>query len=79
MKFSVCNEFFEGWKLDEVFKYSAELGYDGVEIAHFTICDSVTEVSKTERERIRQSAEKAGVFESTGFELHVLNVSCPDW
>jgi len=52
---------FENWKLDDVFKYSAELGYDGVEIAHFTICDSVTEVSKTERESIRKSAEKAGV------------------
>ena len=43
MKFSICNEMFEGWKLDDVFKYSAELGYDGVEVAHFTICDSVTE------------------------------------
>jgi len=61
MKFSVCNELFEGWKLDEVFKYSAELGYDGVEVAHFTICDSVTDVSKSERDRIRQSAGKAGV------------------
>jgi D-psicose/D-tagatose/L-ribulose 3-epimerase len=61
MKFSICNEMFEGWKLDEVFKYSAELGYDGVEVAHFTICDSVTEVSKEERNRIRQSAKDAGV------------------
>jgi sugar phosphate isomerase/epimerase len=61
MKFSICNEMFEGWKLDEVFQYSAELGYNGVEIAHFTICDSVTEVSKVERERICKSAEKAGV------------------
>lgn len=61
MKFSICNEMFEGWKLDDVFKYAAELGYDGVEVAHFTICDSVTEVSKTERERLRRSAKEAGV------------------
>lgn len=61
MKFSICNEMFEGWKLDDVFAYSAELGYDGVEIAHFTICDSVTDLSKTERERIRKSAEKLGI------------------
>jgi len=61
MKFSICNEMFEGWKLDDVFQYSAELGYDGVEVAHFTICDSVTEVSKLERERLRKSAEKSGV------------------
>ncbi len=61
MKFSICNEMFEGWKLDDVFKYSAELGYDGVEVAHFTICDSVTEVAKSERDRLRKSAEDAGV------------------
>jgi D-psicose/D-tagatose/L-ribulose 3-epimerase len=61
MKFSICNEMFEGWKWEDVFKYAAELGYDGVEVAHFTICDSVTEVSKAERERLRRSAKDAGV------------------
>jgi len=61
MKFSICNEMFEGWKWEDVFKYAAELGYDGVEVAHFTICDSVTEVSEAERERLRRSAKDAGV------------------
>lgn len=61
MKFSICNELFEGWKLDDIFKYAAELGYDGVEIAHFTICDSVTEVSKSERQRIKSTAESVGI------------------
>ncbi len=61
MKFSICNEMFEGWKWEDVFKYAAELGYNGVEVAHFTLCDSVAEVSKGERERLRRSAEDAGV------------------
>ena len=61
MKFAICNEVFEGWKWEDVFKYAGELGYDGVEVAHFTICDSVTEVSKAERERLRRSAHDAGV------------------
>ena len=61
MKFSICNEMFEGWKWEDVFKYAGDLGYDGVEVAHFTLCDSVTEVSKAERERLRQSAKDAGV------------------
>lgn len=52
---------FEGWKWEDVFKYAGSLGYDGVEIAHFTICDSVTEVSKIERELIRKSAQDVGV------------------
>ena len=61
MKFSICNEMFEEWKWEDVFKYAGELGYDGVEVAHFTLCDSVTEVSKAERERLRKSADNAGV------------------
>ena len=61
VKFSICNEMFEGWKWEDGFKYAGDLGYDGVEVAHFTICDSVTEVSKSERERLRQSARSAGV------------------
>jgi len=61
MKFAICNEMFEGWKLDDVFKYAAELGYDGVEVAHFTICDSVTDVTKSERERLRRSAIGSGL------------------
>ncbi|MBN1673808.1 MAG: sugar phosphate isomerase/epimerase [Kiritimatiellae bacterium] len=61
MKFSVCNEFYEGWKLTDVFAHAAKLGYDGVEVAHFTFCDSVTDVSKAERERLKKAAADAGV------------------
>ena len=42
MKFAICNEIFQGWKIEAVFEYAAKLGYDGVEIAPFTIADSVT-------------------------------------
>ena len=34
MKFGTCNEYFEGWKLEEVFDYAAEVGYDGVVAVH---------------------------------------------
>lgn len=61
MKFAICNEMFEGWKLEDVFKYAKELGYDGVEVAHFTLCDSVTELSKSDREKIRRSADEVGI------------------
>lgn len=61
MKFSICNEMFEGWKWEDVFRYAGELGYRGVEVAPFTICDSVTEVAESERERLRRSAKDAGV------------------
>jgi sugar phosphate isomerase/epimerase len=57
MKFAICNEIFRDWKIDDVFAYASSLGYDGVEIAPFTLADSVTEVSAGERQRIRQAAE----------------------
>ena len=35
MKLAICNEMFEKWKIEDVFSYAAELGYDAVEIAPF--------------------------------------------
>ena len=61
MKFSVCNELFEGWAIEQVFRTAAELGYDGVEIAPFTLADSVDDISGERRTEIVQAAEDAGV------------------
>ena len=41
MKIAICNEMFEDWKIEDVFAYAAELGYEAVEIAPFTLADSV--------------------------------------
>lgn len=61
MKLAVCNEFFEGWKIEKVFDYAAEIGCEGVEIAPFTLAQSVTRISVARRRSIRKAAEKAGV------------------
>ena len=61
MKFAICNEIFQGWKIEAVFEYAAKLGYDGVEIAPFTLAESVTEISRAERERIRDLAARNGI------------------
>ena len=61
MKISICNELFRGWPIERVFKYLAQLGYDGVEIAPFTFADSVTEISHEKRKAIRRAAEESGV------------------
>jgi len=52
---------FEDWKIDDVFEFAAGLGYDAVEIAPFTLCDSVVDVSQSERDRIRRAAEKSQI------------------
>ena len=57
MKLAICNEMFEDWKIEDVFTYTAELGYEAVEIAPFTVADSVLDISETERTRIRKAAD----------------------
>ncbi len=61
MKFAICNEIFQGWKLEDTFAYAAKIGYDAVEIAPFTIANYVTEIPKAERQRIREAAARAGL------------------
>jgi sugar phosphate isomerase/epimerase len=61
MKFGICNEIFGDWPLDDAFEYAAKTGYDFIEIAPFTIATSVTAISATERQRIRDRAAQAGI------------------
>jgi len=72
MRFAMCNEFCEGWAIEDVFRLAADVGYAGVEIAPFTLAPSARDVSARRRRGIRRSAEAAGV-EIVG--LHWLLVS----
>jgi len=58
MKFAICNEIYRGWKLEDTLAHAARLGYAAVELAPFTLADSVTAVPTHERQRIRQMAER---------------------
>ncbi len=72
IKFAMCNESFENWAIGDIFKFVKETGYDGVEIAPFTLAESVTQITSKQRETIRQQAERLGL-EIVG--LHWLLVS----
>ena len=61
MKFAICNEIFQGWKLEDTFAFAAKAGYDAVEIAPFTVARAVTGISAGEREAVRAAAARAGV------------------
>src|SRR2546421_10352933 len=61
MRFAICNEIFRNWKIEEVFEYVGKLGYKGVELAPFTLADSVTDISATAREQLRSAALRYGV------------------
>jgi len=58
MNFAICNEIFRDWKIEDTLAYAAKLGYHGVEIAPFTLANSVTEISPSERHRIREAAAR---------------------
>ncbi|MEM7539572.1 MAG: sugar phosphate isomerase/epimerase family protein [Chloroflexota bacterium] len=59
--YAICNELFEGWSLADTAAFVAELGYQGLELAPFTLCNLVTDLSAAERQQIRQTVEGAGL------------------
>ena len=58
MQFAVCNEIFQGWKLSDTLARAARLGYAAVEIAPFTLANSVTDISAGERQAMREDAAR---------------------
>ena len=61
MNFAICNEIFREWKIEDIFAYASKLGYNGVEIAPFTLANSVVDIGLPERRRIRESAAKSNI------------------
>ena len=60
-RFSICNETFGDWPLEKAFTLAADCGYQGIEIAPFTISNYVTDISAMRRKEIRELATKAGL------------------
>jgi len=61
MDFAICNEIFQGWKIEDAMQFAAKTGYTGIEIAPFTIAKYVTDIGKQERKRIRHAAEDVDI------------------
>ncbi len=59
--FAICNEIYQGWPLADLCAHAASAGYDGVELAPFTLARRVTDLTTSDRTRIRDTALKAGV------------------
>ncbi|HYG75026.1 MAG TPA: sugar phosphate isomerase/epimerase family protein [Planctomycetota bacterium] len=60
-KFAICNELYEGWPLEKVFAHAAQTGYQGVEVAPFTLAEDIREVSAARRADLRSAARKEGI------------------
>lgn len=62
IKFGICSEIFKEWNdIDRTLEYVKKVGYDGLEIAPFTLAQYVTEIPSQVREHIRKKAEEVGL------------------
>jgi D-psicose/D-tagatose/L-ribulose 3-epimerase len=69
---AICNEVFQGWDFAEQCRTIKRLGYDGIEIAHFTLADDPAAIGPARRK------ELADIIVSEGLEfagLHWLMVA----
>ena len=60
MRIALCNEVLGQMPLEQQCEYAARLGYDGLEIAPFTLSDTPERISSADAARIR------GIIESSG-------------
>lgn len=61
MKLAICNEIWGKEPIESVFAKAAGLGFDGVEIAPFTMADDVRDIHAARRKDILRAAVHAGV------------------
>ena len=61
MKFALCNEVLQHLSIEDGFSKIAEIGYDGVEIAPFTLKENPLDVNEEDAERCIKAAESAGI------------------
>ena len=64
MKIALCNEVVRDLPIEAQFVMAAELGYDGMEMAPFTVAAEPGAVDAATRRRIRDAASAAGIVVS---------------
>jgi sugar phosphate isomerase/epimerase len=61
VRYAICNETFEGWDHARVCRFVADLGYQGLELAPFTLAPRITDVTPQQRATLRRQAEECGL------------------
>jgi sugar phosphate isomerase/epimerase len=78
IKLGICNELFEGWELSRVCAAVKSIGYQGLELAPFTLAPTITDVSPERRRELARIIADAGLetiglhwllARTTGFHL----------
>lgn len=63
MKFAICNETYQGWSLERTCEHIAQCGYDGVEIAPFTLGEDPRQLTE------QQAADAGKIVAAAGLEM----------
>jgi sugar phosphate isomerase/epimerase len=61
MRHAICNEIFEGWTFPAAAKAIRAAGYEGVEIAPFTLAESPAKISVEQRRQVRSIIDSEGL------------------
>jgi D-psicose/D-tagatose/L-ribulose 3-epimerase len=61
MRIALCNEVLAGMPLERQCEYAARLGYEGLEIAPFTLSDTPESISTADAAKIRKLVESSGL------------------
>jgi sugar phosphate isomerase/epimerase len=61
IKLGICNELFEGWDFGRLCRTVKELGYDGLEIAPFTLAPRIDQLNASRRRELKAEVEEAGL------------------
>ena len=61
MRYAICQELFENWSWDRQCEFIAETGYEGIEVAPFTLAASIDELTASQRNALRKTAERSGL------------------
>ncbi len=61
MKLGICNELFANWPWDKLCDFAHEIGYQGIEIAPFTLAERANLITPQRRVQLRESAESRGL------------------
>ncbi len=61
MKFAICNETYQGWSFGDTCKHIAQAGYEGVEIAPFTLKEDPRQLNENDANSIKAIADNEGL------------------
>ncbi len=61
IKLGICNELFEGWDFAQVCQAVKRLGYDGLEIAPFTLAERIDQLAASRRAELARIVADCGL------------------